>query len=90
MGLSSLLGRRAQKAMLMNVVLLRERETSHVYMNVVNIYILEEIDLTYMVFTFKDNTYITYRFSGYPDTDFRDVNFIGLRQRKGGNIARLV
>lgn len=26
-------------------------------MNVVNIYILEEIDLTYMVFTFKDNTY---------------------------------
>lgn len=33
-------------------------------MNVVNIYILEEIDLTYMVFTFKDNTYITYRFSG--------------------------
>ncbi|HAJ3023017.1 hypothetical protein OO96_11665 [Escherichia coli] len=59
-------------------------------MNVVNIYILEEIDLTYMVFTFKDNTYITYRFSGYPDTEFRDVNFIGLRQRKGGNIARLV
>lgn len=59
-------------------------------MNVVNIYILEEIDLTYMVFTFKDNTYITYRISGYPDTDFRDVNFIGLRQRKGGNIARLI
>ena len=42
-------------------------------MNAVNIYILEEIDLTYMVFTFKDNTYITYRFSGYPDTDFRDT-----------------
>ena len=60
-------------------------------MNVVNIYILEEIDLTYKFFTFKDNTYIiTYRFSGYQDTDFRDVNFIGLRQRKGGNIARLV
>lgn len=27
---------------------LRERETSHVYMNVVNIYILEGIDLTYV------------------------------------------
>lgn len=35
-------------------------------MNVVNIYILEEIDLTYMVFTFKDNTYLLL-------TDFRDT-----------------
>ncbi|PQK31837.1 hypothetical protein C5Y91_19040 [Escherichia coli] len=59
-------------------------------MNVVNIYILEEIDLTYKFLPLRIILIITYRFSGYQDTDFRDVNFIGLRQRKGGNIARLV
>lgn len=51
-------------------------------MNVVNIYILEEIDLTYMVFTFKDNTYYYLPIFGIPRYRFSGCEFYRIEAKK--------